>query len=250
MVHPRFIPGRRTTLAAGVADSGPFAPSDINGLSLWLDASDSDTITLSGSDVTTWADKSGAGNTVTAASNRPSIAVAQQNGLDGIFFDTNEWLTKASPSTSMMGNVTVFFVVENESNTADRVLCSIGGLTTDLSWEVTKSTSYQFRAYSSINGVAFNAMVSSTNVCPIAAGALYGYFYHGAADADLFWDGGTVSGTANTKNVTSADFVIGGNEPYWSDWYGYAYEFLVYDSILSAANQSAVVAYLEEKWGL
>lgn len=38
-----------------------FNPKSISGLALWLDASDLSTITLNGSNVSEWRDKSGAG---------------------------------------------------------------------------------------------------------------------------------------------------------------------------------------------
>jgi hypothetical protein len=41
----------------------PFDPLDVPGMVLWLDASDSSTLTLSGSNVTSWSDKSGNGYT-------------------------------------------------------------------------------------------------------------------------------------------------------------------------------------------
>jgi len=42
-----------------------FNPTSVSGISVWLDASDTSTLTLSGSNVTGWADKSGLGRTVT-----------------------------------------------------------------------------------------------------------------------------------------------------------------------------------------
>ncbi len=42
-----------------------FAPTQVPGCSLWLDAADTTTISLSGSVITAWRDKSGAGNNAT-----------------------------------------------------------------------------------------------------------------------------------------------------------------------------------------
>lgn len=53
-----------------------WTPQDLSSLALWLDADDAATITMSGDNVTTWADKSGAGNHVSGASG-PTRTLAQ-----------------------------------------------------------------------------------------------------------------------------------------------------------------------------
>jgi hypothetical protein len=65
--------------------SASFLPTDLGAdLEMWLDASDSSTITITGSGVSTWADKSSNANDATQSTdgNRPTITAAAQNGLD------------------------------------------------------------------------------------------------------------------------------------------------------------------------
>src|ERR1700748_1258223 len=59
----------------------PFNPSDIAGLTLWLDASDSSTLTLNGTNVSQWNDKSGNGNNATQATmvSQPVYGAASLN---------------------------------------------------------------------------------------------------------------------------------------------------------------------------
>lgn len=62
----------------------PFSPSDISGLSLWLKADAG--VTLSGWNVTTWADQSGNGRTVTIG-NSPTFTASSINSRPTIDFD-------------------------------------------------------------------------------------------------------------------------------------------------------------------
>lgn len=67
---------------------GLWTPADIT-TTAWYDASDASTVTLSGTDVTAWADKSGNGYTATqTGSFNPTYATALVNGLNSIEFGT------------------------------------------------------------------------------------------------------------------------------------------------------------------
>jgi len=61
---------------------GPWEPTDIVSCSLWLDADDASSITLSGSNVTQWSDKSGNGNHYghATAANQPAYSASVING--------------------------------------------------------------------------------------------------------------------------------------------------------------------------
>ena len=56
-----------------------FIPTQVAGLALWLDASDTTTITQSSGNITQWRDKSTSGLTATAANN-PTLVAKIQNG--------------------------------------------------------------------------------------------------------------------------------------------------------------------------
>lgn len=70
---------------------------------LWLDASDSSTITASGSPlkVSQWNDKSGNGRNVTqaTATNQPITGAVTQNGLNSVKFETNDFLRHSTAAT-------------------------------------------------------------------------------------------------------------------------------------------------------
>jgi hypothetical protein len=87
-------------------DSGSpeWTPASLADARMWLDASDSSTITLSGSSISLWEDKVGSNDAtdavnssnVTITTARPTIATADQNGLDAIAFNGAQWFDHAS----------------------------------------------------------------------------------------------------------------------------------------------------------
>ena len=83
-----------------------FQPTDIPGCQLWLDAADSSTLVLSGSNVTQWNDKSGNGRNVSASSSYPTFTT------NGILFNgaTPNVLSNAAsfPSTTALNSFVVF----------------------------------------------------------------------------------------------------------------------------------------------
>jgi len=72
-----------------------FSPTDLSGLSLWLKADAG--ITLSGSDVTAWADQSGNGNNATATDTPTLSTVGGKTFVDfaGGYFTGNELITSS-----------------------------------------------------------------------------------------------------------------------------------------------------------
>lgn len=90
-----------------------FSPSQLAGLKAWYDASDTATISVSGTAVTQWNDKSTSGFNLTqgTAANRPTSGVSTQNGKNIITADGNDWLTNATASNwTFMNNGTIYLV--------------------------------------------------------------------------------------------------------------------------------------------
>lgn len=87
-----------------IASAGAWTPADLVDGRLWLDASDSSTITLSGSSISLWEDKIGSNDAtdavnssnVTITTKRPTIATSAQNGLDAIAVNGSRWFDHGS----------------------------------------------------------------------------------------------------------------------------------------------------------
>ena len=90
-----------------------FNPTDISGCRLWLDAADQTSITLSGSSVTQWSDKSGTGNNATASTGTVTTNSTRINGLNTIRFNTSSFLNISS--FVMTSNFSVFAVLRGVS---------------------------------------------------------------------------------------------------------------------------------------
>jgi len=95
-----------------------FIPTQIPGLSIWLDGDDVTTITLVGSKVSAWTDKSGNGNDATQSVdlNRLTYVTDIQNGRNILRGSGNQWLFNAT-SPTLTTTVTIY-VVYKQTNEA------------------------------------------------------------------------------------------------------------------------------------
>jgi hypothetical protein len=88
-----------------------FLPTQISNCSLWLDAADTstDSMILSGSNVSTWKDKSGTGNNATANTGTVTTNSTRINGLNTIRFNASSFLNIAS--FTITANISAFAVL-------------------------------------------------------------------------------------------------------------------------------------------
>jgi hypothetical protein len=95
-----------------VASSGgvPFSPTDLSGLSLWLKADAG--VTLSGPNVTGWADQSGNGNNASANSGQePTFASSFSNSKPAIEFNGTTQVMQIADANSLDFLTTSSFIV-------------------------------------------------------------------------------------------------------------------------------------------
>ena len=98
----------------GVATTAPFSPADITGLSLWLKADAG--VTLSGSNVTAWADQSGNGNNATSPAVAPTFVSSSINSKPAISFNNDSsWMQIPQNNIGNSANITVFVVIDYTS---------------------------------------------------------------------------------------------------------------------------------------
>ena len=87
--------------------SAAWTPAELGAsLALWLDAADSNTITLNGSTVSQWSDKSGGNRHVTQATavNQPTFAASGLNGAPSLVFETNAKFLGLLDGNPTLGN--------------------------------------------------------------------------------------------------------------------------------------------------
>lgn len=258
----------------------PFAPSDISGLQLWLDADDPRTLysdtsgttkaTTDGTAVALWVDKSGNGRNASqsTAASRPAIKSAFTNGRNVLNFDgSNDTLTVPNSTSAFKflhsTTSTVFIVVQYKS-------------------PASTYTSY-FTTASSTNNVGYLILryTNDKTGMPYIAGGVGGSWVAvnesdvGYIDNAQFY---LVCCACDPTNATAANRATGyknGRSPFKNNTQtltpsnanstydlaigseGGAYfanvyiaEILAYNSLLTASQRIQVETYLNNKWGL
>ena len=223
---------------------------------LWLDADDSGTITLDGSAVTEWRDKSGNSRHVAQGTpaNRPAYSSTGFNSKGALTFDgSNDFLSAASGITSgtYTGRFEVFYVATREGNggtiITERAASNVG-----TSQWINISSVY----YISSDGATApsNHTIGSTVYNSLASGGGIVYHGHQPGVRDVLWLNGAAQTVAagTASNITgSAGFRVGSREGSAGGiWNGKMCEVLVLLSAPSTDTRQKVEGYLAHKWGL
>lgn len=120
---------RRRQVSTAVSSWTTFTPMALRPDG-WWDASDSATLTQSGSAVSQWDDKSGWGRhfVQATAANQPVTGTRTQNGLTTVTFDgVNDGMTATNGGGNNQPTVSMFAVVRMNSQTADtNIVLSVG----------------------------------------------------------------------------------------------------------------------------
>ena len=217
-----------------------FTPLELSPV-LWLDASDTSTITESGGAVSQWDDKSGNGNhpVQATAAKQPSSGTRTLNSLNVLDFDgTADYLQVLGDTISQP--FTVYCVVDADTAT--------GGFIFDGATSGNRA-GLRVTSYSSLRGElgpAELAVTSNTDVA-IAKGVWNG------ASSTLRWVTSTDERNA-TWTTTSVDLqliTIGTyNAALGAFFDGAIAEVIVIDRLLSASEAAATEQYLSDKWGI
>lgn len=257
---PKSLPGLALWLDASDAastyttDAGPVAavssPLDISGCVLWLDGADSSaaSMTLNGSLVETWKDKSGSGNNVTASGGlRPTLTSNALNSRSVLTFGGSQGLT-GNLTASISTNAYSAFVV-----------CRISGSVTNGRVLSTAGAGSDFSSGSVIPCVSNSGTLSAfagtqgTNASGVTGFASYGVFA-GVLSSNLVTNsagGMSVASAAATLSTAVTRLGVGvaaqgGTGFNTCD----IAEIILYPTALSTADRARVEAYLATKWGI
>ena len=231
----------------------PGNPTDIPGCVLWLDAADTQAMTLSGSNVTTWIDKSGLGNNATSY-NTPVLTANAINGVQAISTSNLPYFTG---SVSVTGTTVTIFSVATTTRLQpnggnDQRLVSLVNAT-NVDYGRTDGVIGLFNQYNTssiatwrVSGpIANNAVVTNT---PFLAVSKYdgtnGYLWlNGVA--------GTRASSASTGTFAVTKYGIGNQaNPSGEYWQGFIGEVIIYSNALSDTQRQQVEGYLGRKWGI
>jgi len=240
-----YLTAANDYLAFETAETALWTPANSTAIEGWWDASDSSTITTSGSEVTQWSDKSGNGNDVSqsAGGSRPSPVANGLNGLQVLNFDgTADHLVS---NTFVLQNAHSIYAVAKSNTNGYRRLLNIekyyylgngngnndfatlygsnGWISTD-----TNTPAKSIEAHSILVAVS-----DGTNAIP---------YHNGTAQN---------SRSSNMGGAAPAGITIGRHsaksEQYWD---GHIAEIIIFNKNHSNTEREQVEGYLAHKWGI
>ncbi len=219
------------------------------GSALWLDAADASTITLNGSTVSQWADKSGNARHLAqpTATKQPVLTANQQNGRSGLVFDgSNDSLFVSSSLLDLPQPYTRFVVARFQTKTVKSVVFD--------------------SETANIQGVLYNGETSSQWLVAAGFNPTFSSFAYGTADFLTHQHYSTVNGASSAASLDGGTLTAGNAGPSGLPGVrigniraetigGYAYngsvfEVLVLPTTLSTTDRQMVEGYLAHKWGL
>lgn len=235
-----------------------WTPSQLGAsLELWLDADDALTITLDGSTVSQWDDKSGNGhNAIQAtATARPALTASAQNSKDVLTFSpvaTADFLQCTTSPISGTGSFTLLTVAKAAS-TSFSFLCGQGGSNTGdpgLGISTKEGAYYGFIEDSS-------RQVFST----IGSGSADGSYkirsdiFNRSSNWELYINGSSVG----SENISARSGSLTGTTPFYVGtysnasagfWDGQIGEIVIISTATSTDTRQKLEGYLAHKWGL
>jgi hypothetical protein len=238
-----------------------FVPTDIDGCQLWIDPADRSVVTLTGSNVTAIADKSGQGNNVTNASSTITYA-STLNGLPVLLFPTggvSNSLTSPNITRDPV-NHTYFFVIKYGPTSVAgqvRLIQYTGGL---------PGGNGEFFGHNGSTGTD-NKYLENNNNIP-NGGTAASFYTSPSGTNDQFYGNNTFVVACVRQNgfyTFSTNGVVGfaGLGPVFgnpSSGSGYGIfagaqnavvgDVIVYNAALNATQRQMVEGYLVWKWGL
>ena len=247
-------------------------PLTIDGLLAWHDASDSTTITSSGGLVTSWTDKSGNGNTLTAAgAERPTTDSRTIGGLNALEFDGGSTIiyNGSTPpicsaiAGATISDLTIFMVINSDDFSTD-------GNNHSRPFFIGKPSAGAGQVYTQLFDTEYNIYrrdetatvgIEEVTGSPLAISTNYILSWtipsSDVRDTSFYRNNSLLTSAVATNNAAATGFTdlthycigdqgTGSLRP----WDGLIGEVLIYDSILSSDDLDSLYTYLGEKWGI
>jgi hypothetical protein len=231
-------------------------PTQISGCTLWLDAADATTFTLSGSNVTQWRDKSGNGRNFTRAGTADRLTRITVDGNPVVYFNSdggssNAWMTGTVPFSSSVTVLKVFTPI---------VFSPYNNIFWAWAWTAEQDRAPGVRGWNGTPDIQpyVTWVGHNNNRIALTYGTPYVSFVEftgGGANTRYSINGSTSvsSGTIASNTITPSTFFLGGDgPPSGATIQGrfYLSEFIVFSNTLTDTQRQQVEGYLAWKWGL
>jgi hypothetical protein len=231
-----------------------FVPTQFPGCALWLDAADTNSVSVTAGNVTSVNDKSGNGYTMTktGAGNIP-YASSSLNGLNMMTFSgSNTYLATSSTNFDFGTNDFAIFTVVITSSTSNGLYPIISknfGNATN-AWTFWRNNGNQFSLNNYNSGSLYSPASSSSSVASSTP-----YFTSVTSlrttTTNVYANGvgGTPGGASASANTVGSFPILIGATP-TLNFGGQIGEIIVYNGTISTAQRQQVEGYLAWKWGL
>jgi alpha-tubulin suppressor-like RCC1 family protein len=216
------------------------------GLAAWFKADTGVTADGSGN-VGQWNDQSPNGHNLVQATstNDPQTSTDAGTGRPTLHFEGSQWLTNSDTITSN-SDVTIITVAEPDNTQNFTESVALGS---------SPSSGGTMRGYGYQNGVPildlYQNAAQAGSAPPAGQNNISTVTYTGSSGAVAFYSQGIPNGTASVSGSSLiAGLTVGGAGWQGAYWSGNISEVLVYDHVLSAADQEQAEGYLADKYGL
>lgn len=236
--------------------SFPFNPTQITGCKLWMDAADtsSASMTLSGSTVTQWKDKSGNGNNTTAYSGTPTITTNAINSLPAISMSGGYFTGPfATANTGSQLHAFAVISIDSSSGVWPRPLSLGRPGVVDYADPTTTFAIIRYSGGQAV-GIGRNSQYQSTAFPNYSSPFLVQSSHNGPME--YIGVNGTLTpaslndGQGGNFNITSYGLGVNTQTTDYFVWNGYYAEVIYFNVQLTLAQQQQVEGYLAWKWGL
>lgn len=253
---------RVSGLYTGGLTPGTFSPTQFAGLSLWLDAADTSTFTLSGASVTQWRDKSGNSRHAVGNLGTGAYSATGLNSLPTVQITASGNMVSPVAASTFSAGIFVFVVFQKTgaNQTYDTVVTRVNGA---------NSQPAPFDFYTSgtntttrlVGNGGTSAQISET-ITSVARRTTPTVLFQGvpgvASGSTLLWDesiNGTLTnytlGTSFTYGDTGTAIHLGTRGDNATKMIGNISEVLVYAaSSFSISQRQQMEGYLAWKWGI
>jgi len=234
----------------------PFFPSksfslkDMEGLQLWFDAADTNSLSLNGNSLVKWMDKSGRGSDATANAGVTWGQKASGNGLPAVLFMNSQWLVG---NTSISGNSFTAFCVFNmsaKSKDAARVLSlaapnapdyNNNGFIGMLRQPVNKFMNWRNFTRSDNSTIQLDTVQMSTS-------------WVDGITSNIAINGNNPATIPSSGNFSISSFALGCSTQLLDDinapLYGSICEVILFNTAINSTQRQQVEGYLAWKWGI
>jgi len=224
----------------GIQTITPFTPTSVAGCAVWLDAADSNSLTLSGSSITQVRDKSSNGYVFSNASGFTYNDVKFNGSYPSFYTATTSTSSLGSNTSISLSQPMTFFTVCQMTNTTN------GGYIFD---STSAGNRMAFIAYGGGKPVMFAGVeLSNAVTTTFTSPGLHGGVFNGSSS--LMFSNGTQSASGNAGTQGATGLIIGARYTLNQNWVGHICELLIYNGVLTTTDRQNIEGYLARKWGL